>query len=112
MKPETQQILGKVNNLLHQSEIMRAAAEPSGTINRAYYAMFTAIQALLFERGVFTKSHNGAHNKFRELFIKTEIFPIDLNDKLRIAFELRQAVDYDFEDDTDLQTATKVLKDA
>lgn len=112
MKAEVKQILEKVDNLLHQAEIMHEAKEPSGTVNRAYYALFTSIQALLFEAEIFTKSHSGAHNKFRELFIKTGKLPVQLNEHLRIAFELRQAVDYDFDDDTDMETAGQVLKNA
>lgn len=38
------------------------------TVNRSYYAVFYALTALLYEKDHFnTKSHSGAHAKFREL---------------------------------------------
>lgn len=46
-------------------------------VNRSYYSVFYAITTLLHEKDFLnTKSHSGAHTKFRELYIKTELMPI------------------------------------
>lgn len=46
------------------------------TLNRAYYAMFHSIQALLSSIGAsLNKSHTGTHNAFHKDFIATGIIP-------------------------------------
>lgn len=67
-------------------------------VNRAYYAMFHSVQALLFVLESSTKTHNGAHNKFRELFIKTGILDKELSTSLQRSFEKRQFSDYDYDE--------------
>lgn len=64
--------------------------------NRAYYSVFYCISALLEAKQVNTKTHQGAHNKFNEVYLKTELLPASLNTSLDIVFALRQSGDYDF----------------
>jgi len=40
-------------------------------INRLYYSCFYAVIALLLKNDIETRTHNGARNKFSEVFIKT-----------------------------------------
>lgn len=70
---------------------------PLATINRAYYAMFYCVCALLYTENIFPKSHKGVLLKFEELFILTEKFPKESSNWIRTAFSLRQEADYDFE---------------
>ncbi len=65
-------------------------------VNRAYYAVFYCITALLEAKQVYAKTHQGSHNKFNELYLKTALMPQTLNDSLDTVFSLRQAGDYDF----------------
>ena len=64
-------------------------------VNRAYYAVFYCITALLEAKQIYAKTHQGSHNKFNELYLKTELMPQNLKDSLDTVFSLRQAGDYD-----------------
>lgn len=67
-------------------------------VNRAYYAMFHSVQALLFVSKSYTKTHSGTHSKFRELFIKTGVLGNELSISLQRSFEKRQFSDYDYDE--------------
>lgn len=67
------------------------------TANRTYYAAYYCIVALLYTENVYTKTHQGAHTRFAELFIKTSLFPKQASDIINKLFEYRQEADYDFD---------------
>jgi uncharacterized protein (UPF0332 family) len=67
-------------------------------VNRAYYTMFHSIQALLFVSGVKTKTHVGAHYKFREMYLRTGLLDVSLNAGLQRTFEKRNFGDYDYDE--------------
>jgi hypothetical protein len=104
--------MGELGKIIAESGIVLAEAKTllengfyRGTVNRAYYAMFTAVLALLFTEGVVTKTHTGALSRFHELFIKTGKLPEDLGSSLNEAFNKRQRTDYNFDFDIDKDTA-------
>lgn len=72
--------------------------------------MFNAVLAALFTKDIFTKSHTGAHSKFRELFIKTQQLPSELSLSLSTVFDLRQRADYDYDEVEQLEIAEKALE--
>jgi uncharacterized protein (UPF0332 family) len=80
-------------------------------VNRAYYAMFHSVQALLLIQDFHSKTHVGAHSKFRELYIKTGLLDIALTDRLQRSFVKRQFSDYDYEEVTEDQ-ASESIEDA
>ena len=80
--------------------------------NRAYYAIFYCIYALLLTENVITKKHEGARVKFHQLFVKTGRFPIEAGKILERNFEARQSADYDMESELDLEEAVNLLNDA
>lgn len=63
-------------------------------INRAYYAMFYAVLALLAARTIETSRHSGAVAQFDLLYVKSQVFRSDLSQSLHRAFLHRQAADY------------------
>lgn len=63
-------------------------------INRAYYAMFYALLALLIFEPYSSSKHSGVLTYFNRRFIKTGIFPQELGRSINKAFELRQRGDY------------------
>ncbi|RRA98684.1 HEPN domain-containing protein [Larkinella rosea] len=67
-------------------------------VNRAYYAMFCATQALLLINGFHVKTHKGMHVKFGELYIQSNIFPKEMATLLTATEDLRIEADYDFDD--------------
>ena len=82
-------------------------------LNRSYYAVFYALTALLYEKEYTnTKSHSGAHAKFRELYIKSEILPRDVSVWLDKTWTLRQSGDYDFEDVVTDEEARQAVESA
>jgi uncharacterized protein (UPF0332 family) len=64
--------------------------------NRAYYAVFHCIQALLQSEGAFVKTHQGAQQKFHQLFIKTGKIPVEAGEIPAYLAELRTLSDYDY----------------
>jgi uncharacterized protein (UPF0332 family) len=67
------------------------------TANRTYYACYYCIIGLLYSQKIYTKTHQGAKAKFTELFIKTNILPLDLSDSISLLFDYRQEADYDLD---------------
>ena len=95
MKPETSNYLRKAEDCLLDAKILLAQQRTLGAINRAYYAVFDGIQALLLEKNASTKTHQGAHTRFNQLFIQSGIFPIETGKTVKKVFEKRQVSDYD-----------------
>lgn len=67
---------------------------PASVLNRAYYAMFYAVPALLITVDQGTSKHSGAISLFDEHFVKPGIFPKELSKALHRAFGYRQMGDY------------------
>ena len=67
---------------------------PQSIVNRAYYAMFYAVLALLQKTGKVPSKHTGAISLFDTEFVKKRIFPKALSKYLHRAFEQRQVFDY------------------
>lgn len=67
---------------------------PRSIINRAYYAMFYAVLALLVHEPYSSSKHSGIISYFNSHFIKEGKFHKDLGRSINKAFELRQRGDY------------------
>ena len=79
---------------LREAEILLDGAALRGTVNRAYYAMFYALLALLATKRLGTSKHSGAISLFDREFVKSGLFPRELSRALHLAFERRQSHDY------------------
>ena len=75
--------------LLYESENYRVAN------NRAYYAMFHAMRAVLVLDGFDSSKHSGIISEFRRRYIKEGIFPAEVSKMIGSAFTVRNASDYD-----------------
>jgi uncharacterized protein (UPF0332 family) len=80
---------------LKSARILLSAEEYKGANNRAYYAIFHAINAVHALNGNAYKRHKDAIGKFNKDYVKTEIFPRDIGRKIGEAEEIRHASDYD-----------------
>jgi len=78
-------------------------------INRAYYAMFYAVLALLTSVGKGASKHSGVLTLFDEHFIKSEQLPREMSKAIHKAFELRQIGDYRELATLDEEQVTEVL---
>jgi uncharacterized protein (UPF0332 family) len=63
--------------------------------NRSYYAVFSAMRAVLALDNFDSKKHSGVISEFRRKYIKTEVFPIELSDTITELEYVRQNSDYD-----------------
>ncbi|MEN0047366.1 MAG: HEPN domain-containing protein [Bacteroidota bacterium] len=96
MTEEIKIIIEKSEHFLKDASVLMTQERYEGAVNRAYYAAFTAIRAMLFAEGIFAKTHSGVHTKFRELFIKAGKVDIEYSEQLAELADQRQRVDYDF----------------
>ena len=83
-----------------------------GTTNRAYYALFYSVQALVTLQGETVSKHSGVLAFFDRVYIKPGIFPKDLSKILHLAFDRRQANDYGEFSTIDEAEMEATLKDA
>ncbi len=83
-----------------------------GIINRAYYAMFYAVLALLIQPGKSVSKHGGVISAFDEDFVKPGLFDKNMSKAIHKAFELRQVADYREFAPIDSEDALEILKKA
>jgi len=81
-------------------------------VNRAYYAMFYAVLALLATRKQETSKHSGAISLFDKEFVKSGAFTKDFSRWLHEAFDLRQRADYAIEFQVTRKEAEMTLEHA
>ena len=63
--------------------------------NRAYYAIFHAIRAVLVFDNYDSGKHSGIIAEFRRRYIKEGIFPVEISKMISSAFTIRNSSDYD-----------------
>ena len=80
---------------LKSARILLAAEEYKGANNRAYYAVFHAVNAVHALNGKAFRRHKDAIGNFNKDYIKTGIFPREIGRKISEAEEIRHASDYD-----------------
>lgn len=79
---------------LRAAELNVANGLDRSAANRAYYAMFYVVLALLAVRQKETSRHSGVLALFDRDYVKSGIFTRDLSRWLHAAFETRQSADY------------------
>ena len=65
--------------------------------NRAYYAIFHSIRAILALEAIDFKRHKDVQAYFNKNYVNKEIFPRTLGRKIAIASSIREDSDYDDE---------------
>ena len=80
---------------LESADILLGADKYRAANNRAYYAIFHAINAVHAVNGDAFKRHKDAIANFNKSYVKTEIFPREIGRKISEAEEIRHASDYD-----------------
>jgi len=74
--------------LLYENNMLTSA------MNRIYYSLFYAVQAILVLNNVSFSKHGQVKGYFNKEFIKTGLLPIELGKLYNNAFEFRQKFDY------------------
>lgn len=80
---------------LTSAKLLLEAGMYRDSIGRSYYAIFSAIRAVLAVRQVDFSKHAGVIAYFQKQFIKTEIFDKKYSKYLQQAFQIRNSCDYD-----------------
>ena len=104
--------LDQAHDTLREATILRDATADRGAINRAYYAMFYALLALLATRQLGTSRHSGAIALFDREFVKTGAFSPELSKALHLAFDRRQVHGYGEMIELDADVVADTLADA
>jgi uncharacterized protein (UPF0332 family) len=86
--------LEQADDALNAARILLEQHSGRAAVNRAYYAMFYAVLALLALRKQETSKHTGAISLFDREFVKPGVFSRDLSQWLHRAFRQRLAADY------------------
>ena len=102
----------QANETFNEAEILFNQSAYRGTINRAYYAMFYSVLALLATRKLGTSKHSGVIGLFDREFVKKGFLPRNLSRSLRLAFDRRQTHDYGELTEINEQIAQETLNNA
>ena len=86
--------LDQADDALRVGRLALDAGAPRDAANRAYYAMFYAVLALLCLRGERPTRHTHAIGLFDLRFVKEHVFDKEFSAWLHEAFDLRQRADY------------------
>ena len=79
---------------LHSSKVLLEAGSYKDSIGRSYYAMFTAIRALLAMEGQDFSKHAGVIAYFQKEFVKTGKVDRKYSKYISQAFQIRNNTDY------------------
>lgn len=112
MKEQINRFLEHAVDALDDAQFLHQNGRVLAQANRAYYAIFYCVCALLLTEGITTKKHEGARVKFHELFIKTGRFSREAGKILERNFAARQSADYDMEAFLSDEEAKLLLDDA
>jgi uncharacterized protein len=82
------------------------------SVNRSYYAVFYAANALLSTLGEARSKHSGVISVFRQQFIKTGKLSVELSEIYEDLINSRQRGDYDLNTDIDQATAEELIQKA
>jgi uncharacterized protein (UPF0332 family) len=87
--------LKEAEESLDEAEFLfKGEKSPRSVINRAYYAMFYSVLALLIFEPYSSSKHSGVLSYFNRRFIKGELLSAELGRAINKAFDLRQRADY------------------
>ena len=84
----------------------------SAAINRAYYAIFYAANALLATRKLARSKHSGVLAAFRQHFIKPGLLPVELSEIYGQVMEDRHEGDYEILNALDKEDAVIDIRQA
>ena len=85
---------------------------PRSVVNRAYYAMFYAVLALLQNVGKASSKHAGVISLFDKEFVHSGAFPTGMSRSLHRAFDERHESDYETVKTATREDAIELLDEA
>ncbi|PIT98160.1 MAG: HEPN domain-containing protein [Candidatus Andersenbacteria bacterium CG10_big_fil_rev_8_21_14_0_10_54_11] len=107
--------LRKAREVLAEAAHLQAAGYNEGAISRAYYAVYHAARAVLYQHGTAPITHRGVMSEFSRLVIKTSLVEPEYHQILQTARNERLAADYETTERENFTTpdlAPSVIADA
>ena len=92
--------------------LLAGSRSPRSVINRAYYAAYYALLALLQKQGAVPKKHTGAISLFDTDFVRNGVFSKERSRDLHFLFNARQTSDYRVIDEADEIDASEAIQKA
>lgn len=87
--------LDNAKEKLESAKLLLDAGKYRDSIGRSYYAIFTAVRAVLANDKVDFSKHSGVIAYFQKEYIKTGKFDVKHSRYLQTAFQIRNSCDYD-----------------
>jgi uncharacterized protein (UPF0332 family) len=87
--------LANAKDKLKSAKLLLTAGQYKDSIGRSYYAIFSAVRAVLAEEQVDFSKHAGVISYFQKEYVKTGIFDVKYSKYLQTAFQIRNNCDYD-----------------
>lgn len=87
--------LNNAKEKLESARLLLDAGKYRDSISRSYYAIFTAVRAVLAYDKVDFSKHSGVIAYFQKEYIKTGKFEVKYSRYLQTAFQIRNNCDYD-----------------
>lgn len=112
MKEATEKLLEKSARAIETARRTLAIPDAEAAMARAYYAMFYAAEALLFERGLTFRKHAGVHAAFGEHLAKPGALDAKYHQWLLLAFEKRIIADYEVDKAIKPEEAAETIRRA
>ena len=100
------------HEMLDVAQVMLDNDFYTSTVNRVYYAVFYAANALLITKNLSSKKHSGTISLFRKNFIKTNLISSDYSDIYGRVMADRHASDYELDSPITPEIAKENLDDA
>lgn len=101
--------LQQADESIKEAKTLVQASLYRGAVNRAYYAMFYAVLALVVLKQQVISKHSGIIAFFNREYVRTGVFSKDLSRSLHFAFERRQNSDYGEVFAVDLEEANQAI---
>ena len=100
MKEENKKILSeyrmrKAIETLKDAKIIFEDGYLHSCVNRIYYAVFYAVNAVLIRQGMYSTKHSGVKSLLHKEFVKTGIIPEKFGDFYTNIFKMRNTGDYE-----------------
>ena len=87
--------LNMAEEKLRSAKILLDAGQYKDSIGRSYYAVFSALRAVLARDKVDFSKHAGVISYFQREYLKTELFDKKYSRYISSAFQIRNNCDYD-----------------
>lgn len=95
MTDDCRALLVKARESIRAAELLHREGYPDYCGSRCYYAMFYAAEALLLSQNLAFSSHGAVQAAFGKNFAKAGLVDTKFHRDLLLAFQVRQAGDYE-----------------